>query len=105
MKNKNIRTLFASTGVKGNELAPSYYVDNLIYPNSVNTAPLATIEDWLQDGVKEETEIMSEEACNEYFELIAEKGVKVENIYEKLLTDGLDSFKVSFKDLLSKLIN
>lgn len=104
-ENKNIRTLFASTGVKGNELAPSYYVDNLIYPNSVNTAPLATIEDWLQDGVKEETEIMSEESCNEYFELIAEKGVKVENIYEKLLTDGLDSFKVSFKDLLSKLIN
>jgi len=104
-ENKNIRTLFASTGVKGNELSPSYYVDNLIYPNSVNTAPLATIEDWLQDGVKEQTEIMGEEACNEYFEMIAEKGVKVENIYEKLLTDGLDAFKVSFKDLLSKLIN
>jgi len=104
-ENKNIRTLFASTGVKGNELAPSYYVDNLIYPNSVNTAPLGTIEDWLQDGVKEQTEIMSETACDEYFELLADKGVKVENIYEKLLTDGLDAFKVSFKDLLAKLIN
>ena len=104
-ENKNIRTLFASTGVKGNELAPSYYVDNLIYPNSVNTAPLATIEDWLQDGIKEETEIMSETACDEYFEMLSDKGVKVENIYEKLLTDGLDAFKVSFKDLLSKLIN
>ncbi|QKJ24337.1 transaldolase [Poseidonibacter lekithochrous] len=104
-ENKNIRTLFASTGVKGNELAPSYYIDNLIYPNSVNTAPLATIEDWLEDGIKEPTEIMSEEACNEYFELLAEKGINVENIYSKLLKDGLDAFKVSFKDLLSKLIN
>ena len=27
-KNSNIRTLFASTGVKGDELSPSYYVDN-----------------------------------------------------------------------------
>lgn len=104
-ENKNIRTLFASTGVKGNELAPSYYIDNLIYPNSVNTAPLATIEDWLEDGIKEPTEIMSEEACNEYFELLSEKGINVENIYSKLLKDGLDAFKVSFKDLLSKLIN
>ncbi|MFW3398468.1 transaldolase family protein, partial [Aliarcobacter butzleri] len=54
-ENSNIRTLFASTGVKGNELNPSYYIDNLIYPNSVNTAPLATIEDWLTDGKKEQT--------------------------------------------------
>lgn len=103
--NKNIRTLFASTGVKGNELNPSYYIDKLIYPNSVNTAPLGTIESWLEEGVKEQTEIMTEDECNEYFELIAEKGVKMENVYEKLLKDGLDSFKVSFKDLLSKLIN
>ena len=26
-------------------------------------------------------------------------------IYDKLLIDGLDAFKVSFRDLLSKLIN
>ncbi len=56
--NKNIRTLFASTGVKGNELAQSYYVDNLIFPNSVNTAPLATIEAWIEDGKKVQSEIL-----------------------------------------------
>ena len=50
LENSNIRTLFASTGVKGNELSPTYYIDNLIYPNSVNTAPLGTIEDWLKMG-------------------------------------------------------
>jgi len=103
--NTNIRTLFASTGVKGNELTPSYYIDGLIYPNSVNTAPLSTIEDWFKDGVKEETEIMSEEKCNEYFDLLKEKNVNMNKIYNDLLTQGLDAFKVSFKDLLSKLIN
>ncbi|MDN5044140.1 transaldolase [Aliarcobacter butzleri] len=102
-QNSNIRTLFASTGVKGNELNPSYYIDNLIYPNSVNTAPLATIEDWLTDGKKEQTAIMSETDCDKYFELLKDKGIKMEEVYEKLLADGLESFKNSFKDLLSKL--
>ena len=104
-ENKNIRTLFASTGVKGNELAPSYYIDNLIFPNSVNTAPLSTIEDWVKDGIKEETEIMSELECDEYFEDLEEKKVNMEKVYHDLLTQGLDAFKISFKDLLAKLIN
>lgn len=104
-KNANIRTLFASTGVKGNELSPCYYIDNLIYPNSVNTAPLATIEDWLTDGSKVETSIMSESDCDKYFEILRQKGIKMEVIYAKLLNDGLESFKVSFRDLLSKLIS
>ena len=104
-KNSNIRTLFASTGVKGNELAPSYYIDNLIFPNSVNTAPLSTIEDWVKDGVKEETQIMSEEKCNEYFKSLKAKNVNMNKVYDDLLSQGLDAFKVSFKDLLAKLIN
>jgi len=104
-KNPNIRTLFASTGVKGNELNPSYYIDNLIYPNSVNTAPLSTIEDWMTDGSKKETLIMSESDCNKYFETLKQKGIKMDAIYERLLTEGLESFKISFRDLLSKLIH
>ncbi|MAD42507.1 MAG: transaldolase [Arcobacter sp.] len=104
-KNSNIRTLFASTGVKGNELAPSYYVDNLIFPNSVNTAPLSTIEDWVKDGVKKETCIMSEEDCNTYFAELKKKNVNIEKVYDDLLNQGLEAFKISFKDLLAKLIN
>jgi transaldolase len=104
-KNPNIRTLFASTGVKGDELSPSYYVDNLIYPNSVNTAPLATIEDWFKDGSKVPTPIMSEIDCDRYFDILESKGICMETVYSKLLKDGIEAFKVSFKDLLSKLIH
>lgn len=103
-QNANIRTLFASTGVKGNDLSPTYYIDNLIYPNSVNTAPLATIEDWLTDGSKVETTLISEAECNKYFDLLKSKDIKMDAIYNKLLVDGLEAFKVSFKDLLSKLV-
>ena len=103
--NSNIRTLFASTGVKGDELSPSYYVDNLIYPNSVNTAPLGTIEDWLQDGRKEQSKIISHDECNEYFDSLEKNSIKMDEIYNKLLKDGLGAFKDSFKDLLSKLVH
>jgi transaldolase len=103
--NPNIRTLFASTGVKGDELSPSYYVDNLIFPNSINTAPLATIEDWVKDGSKNPASIMSEIACDKYFETLKSKGIKIDDICSKLLIDGIEAFKVSFKDLLSKLIH
>ena len=29
----------------------------------------------------------------------------MESVYDKLLIDGLEAFKVSFRDLLSKLVN
>ena len=32
-----------------------------------------------------------------------DKNIKLKDVYEKLLSEGLDAFKVSFKELLSKL--
>ena len=48
---------------------------------------------------------MSEEKCNEYFANLEDKKINMEKVYNDLLTQGLDAFKISFKDLLSKLIN
>ena len=104
-ENKNIRTLFASTGVKGNELSPSYYVDNLIYPNSINTAPLSTIEAWLEIGKKEPSVVISEAECDTFLDLLDKNGFNVDKISNKLLNDGLEAFKVSFKELLEKVKN
>lgn len=101
--NANIRTLFASTGVKGDELPSTYYVDNLLYPNSVNTAPLGTIEDWIQTGQKEASEIISEDECDDYFATLRQKNIDINAVYAQLLEEGLEAFKVSFKDLLTKL--
>ena len=101
--NDNIRALFASTGVKGDELPSTYYVDNLLYPNSVNTAPLATIEDYVQSGSTEPSKIISEDECDEFFKMLTKHGIDTNEIYETLLSDGLEAFKVSFEELLSKL--
>ena len=101
--NNNIRTLFASTGVKGDELPKSYYIDKLIYPHSINTAPLGTINSWLKDGSKVPSAIISQNNCDEYFKLLEENGIEMQPIYNKLLQDGINAFKVSFEELLKKI--
>jgi transaldolase len=101
--NKNIRTLFASTGVKGKELAPSYYIDELIYPNSINTAPLNTINAWLKDGKRKQSKILEKDDCIKYFEILKSHHIDIEKVYNQLLQDGLSAFKVSFQELLKKV--
>ena len=102
-KNHNIRTLFASTGVKGDLLKASYYIDNLLFPNSVNTAPLATIDNWIEEGEKTKSYKLKEKECNLFFDKLTLNKIDINNIYEVLLNEGLEAFKVSFKDLLNKL--
>lgn len=38
-----MRALFASTGVKGDDLEPAYYIKELYHPYAINTAPLSAI--------------------------------------------------------------
>jgi len=101
--NANVRTLFASTGVKGDELKASYYIDELIYPNTINTAPLQTIKAWKEEGKKEPTVVISEDECLKYFELLKKNNINIDKVYNKLLQDGLSAFKVSFEELLDKV--
>ena len=101
--NSNIRTLFASTGVKGDNLTPSYYIENLIYPNSVNTAPLKAIKEYIKNGVFKQSNIISEDECDRYFALLKENEIDIKKIGEKLLIDGLEAFKASFKQMLNRL--
>jgi transaldolase len=102
-ENPNIRTLFASTGVKGNKLAPSYYIDELVFPNSVNTAPLATIEAYVKNNNFIQSTMISEEECNKFFENLSINNININEISDILLRDGLESFKKSFKIMLEKL--
>jgi len=101
--NANIRTLFASTGVKGDHLDKSYYIDNLIFPHTINTAPYTTINDWVENGKKEPSKILDEIECDRYFEQLKKLNIDIDELYNKLLKDGLSTFKVSFQELLKKV--
>ena len=102
-ENQNIRTLFASTGVKGDDLDASYYIEKLIYPNSINTAPLGTINSYMTKISYKKSDIISEVSCDKYFGLLQENNIDIKKVSENLLNDGLESFKISFKNMLSKL--
>lgn len=101
--NKHIRTLFASTGVKGDEYKASYYIDELIIENSVNTAPLATIQAWQKDGSSEFAPLMTQEACETFFVSLKAYDIDLQSVYDELLNDGLKAFVDSFGNLLEKL--
>jgi transaldolase len=102
--NANIRTLFASTSVKGDKLDADYYIKNLIFPNSINTAPLATINSWSQNiNETNETEILTKKECIKYFETLKSNKIDIDKVYNNLLQDGLSAFKVSFQELLKKV--
>ncbi len=99
----NVRALFASTGVKGNDLPKAYYVTELLYDNCVNTAPIETIEAFVETGVRETREPVEEEVIRNFFLLLEESGIDMEAIYLDLLEEGLDAFKVAFKEILQEL--
>ena len=93
--NPHIRTLFASTGVKGGALPASYYVTNLLLPNTINTAPLGTIKDF----VAQKCEFV--EVPKNIDEFLA--NFETEKIAQKLLNDGLEAFKIEFEKLLKSI--
>ncbi len=99
----SIRTLFASTGVKGDDLMADYYIRELLAPHSVNTAPLATIEAYI---AKEETQAklpLEDSEINGYFTKLADCGFDMDEVYTKLLKDGLEAFEEAFQDMLDSI--
>ncbi|MCH9740667.1 MAG: transaldolase [Epsilonproteobacteria bacterium] len=99
----NIRALFASTGVKGDNLPANYYIAGLMAAHSVNTAPLATIEAHIQTDDNQEVLPIDDAILNGYFMNLEDNGFKMDDIYKQLLDEGLVAFEEAFKEMLEKL--
>ena len=98
-----IRTLFASTGVKGNDLAPDYYIRELLAGHSVNTAPLETIEAYIETEASMPKLPIENDIINGYFTKLSDNGFDIDAIYTELLNNGLVAFEESFEAMLSQL--
>ena len=99
----NVRALFASTGVKGDAYPADYYVSELLYKNAVNTAPLETIEAFVEGGDNIVKSPVSEEEIEAFFTKLKRSGIDRDEIYKTLLTEGLDAFKKAFTEILEAL--
>lgn len=100
---KNVRTLFASTGVKGDDYIPSYYVDELIGEDVVNTAPIATIDAFVKNGATESKLPIAQETLDQFFLELEKNGVDFNAVSKKLLNDGLEQFEEAFEQILQSL--
>jgi len=103
MKVPKCRVLFASTGVKGDEFRASYYIDELLAPNSVNTAPIATIDAYVQGGDRTVKLPLSPVVIREHQARVADAGIVMEAIIEQQIVEGLEAFKIAFTEILSEL--
>ena len=99
----SVRTLFASTGVKGDTLAADYYMRELLAPHSVNTAPLATIESYISTKATAPKFPLEESEVNGYFIKLADNGFDMDEVYAQLLKEGLEAFEKAFEEMLDTL--
>lgn len=99
----NVRTLFASTGVKGDLLRADYYIRELFVKNAINTAPLETIKAFI-GSVKEvkEQQITSED-IDQFFNVLETNGITMQTVYDELMHEGIGSFKEAFIEILNAL--
>ena len=97
------RPLWASTSSKNPAYPDTLYVDNLIGPDTVNTLPPATLDDFLDHGTVATTvETDADEARRRMAEL-AELGIDLDAITNKVLDEGVASFATSFEGLIASI--
>ena len=75
----------------------------LLAPHSVNTAPLATIESFVQSKGVVTKLPMEESEINGYFTKLADSGFNMDEVYDSLLEDGLEAFEKAFQDMLDSI--
>ncbi|EOF7235943.1 transaldolase [Campylobacter coli] len=96
----NIRALFASTGVKGDDLPKDYYIKELLFVNSINTAPLDAINAFKTE-IEFKKPIMNFEIYTQLNAIISQN--EREKACDELLKDGLEQFCIAFEEILQAL--
>ncbi|HEY3701382.1 MAG TPA: transaldolase [Acidimicrobiales bacterium] len=97
------RPLWASTSTKNPHYADLLYVNSLIGPDTVNTMPDATLEDFLDHGVVARTVDKALDEARQVLDDLAELGIDMADVSQRLEDEGVASFAKSFDELLQQL--
>ncbi|MGI9667781.1 MAG: transaldolase [Acidimicrobiia bacterium] len=98
------RVLWASTSTKNPEYRDVMYVEELIGPNTVNTAPPATIEAFEDHGVVKVDSLLGDiQQAITTIESLPSIGVDFDQITSQLQIDGVKSFADSYESLLQSI--
>jgi transaldolase len=97
------RPLWASTSTKNPALPDTLYVDQLIGPDTVNTLPDATIEAFADHGTLARTIDRDVDEAEAVWKGLADVGVDMDDVADKLEREGVSSFQKSFDELITAL--
>lgn len=99
----NVRALFASTGVKGDELSPDYYIKELLLENAINTAPLGTIKAFIASSKECKPIELRSDWIENFFHSLTANGIHMQVVCDELMDEGLSAFKEAFVEILNEL--
>ena len=97
------RPLWASTSTKNPAYAKTLYVDTLIGPDTVNTMPEATLDDFEAVGTLARTVDDGVDEAQEVFDRLAAVGVDMDDVARVLEDEGVAAFAKAFDDLSATL--
>jgi transaldolase/glucose-6-phosphate isomerase len=97
------RCLWASTGTKNPQYSDVLYVDNLIGPETVNTIPPQTYTAFRDHGKVAPTLEANLAEARSTIAQLAEIGINLEEVTDKLQKDGLAAFVGSFDTLIESI--
>jgi transaldolase/glucose-6-phosphate isomerase len=97
------RLLWASTGTKNPLYSDTLYVDELIGPDTVNTVPPATLNSFLDHGNVDITLTKRVDEARTQLDKLADSGIDLDSITQKLQVDGVNAFAKSFESLMASI--
>ncbi len=97
------RPLWASTGTKNPTYPDTLYLDGLIGSETVNTAPPATLQAFLNHGTVARTLDRGVRQAEEQLQALAELGVDLGEITQDLQEQGVAAFVKSFTALMEAI--
>ena len=93
------RPLWASTGVKSSRYSETKYVEELVGPDTVNTMPMQTLL-----ACAERLDVTGETVREDpapVLDALAEAGIDMDDVTNKLLREGIDAFVTPMGKLLA----
>jgi transaldolase len=97
------RVLWASTSSKNPDYPDTIYVDELIGPQTVNTLPPATVDNFIDHGKAAETLTRGVDEARRQIEQLKTHGIDLNAITQKLQDDGVLAFAKPFDALMQSL--
>jgi transaldolase len=97
------RLLWASTGTKNPDYSDVKYIEALIGPDTVNTAPIKTLDAYRDHGEPKARLEQDVSQARWVLERLPELGIGIDNITRQLEDEGVEKFNQPFDKLMETL--